>query len=827
MSSRRRFAVARIGAWVLIAGVALTRDPALSGNDASSVAAETKALLDKGSAQAAVELAGGFLKRAVGGAELYGLFGQALLKLGRKDEAAHAFEQALSKLGADSRDVAALERKVGEADPLGLKRRGLFKRATRTLLESAQKLADNDNGERALELAEALVPISTSPERETLGALIARIRAAATEVSLDDASTAEKPSGAWPTYEHKSAHYELICNLEPQVVDRLGAVMDDIWNYYVTVYFDGDASKATGRPAKIRVYTTQKQMLEHWSGDGAPLGWWSPSDWQVTTYDTTSDSGSLDPMLVTLFHEASHQFMTMLEGGGSTPAWINEGTASFFEGAVAMADGRVLWPDAAQGRMAELEFVRKQGKPTVADVLAYSKPESYPGEYYSVGWSLVYYLLQYEDPDTLEYSRRPLYARYRTEIIKKGTDPLKLFEELFIGKDSPGGFASVDEFTKAWGTWLDEQVYPLHRGDGRKAKRLAAAKRYLAAAEKAKGKKKAKVSESELLLRALGHVEYVRTKVDTEPDPTVLELQATLLSRLGRQASAAPVIETLLNLVDAGKATLDPKRYEELEAELSSFDKKNAALRNARGRAQSFAVEARKLLAEYEAKPTYPLRSYTFARAAAAAFDDPADLGAAATRLRGVASTAGVLSGSVCVLGGPVNTWSTIHSQTGVKLSIDDGRVSLETVRPYGAISTATPVQGEYEVRARLRRDGEKFRSSMWGVVFSGTVANDWLVFGINGSGTGFVKWLATSNGGNPVERPLRLPGKFEPPIGEDENPEIAVRVFPDGHAEIRVGARSPQSIELPRALPASGYVGIYAKDAKLTLEDFVVELFP
>ncbi|MBI5434088.1 MAG: hypothetical protein HZA52_14745 [Planctomycetes bacterium] len=797
------------------------------GEDAIAVAAETKALLDKGASAEAAKLAGAYLKRAVGRSELYTLYGQALLKLGRKDEAAHAFEEALAKLAPGARDASALERKLLEADPLAAKRRALFKKASRALLESATKLVENGNAERALEFAEALIPIATAPERDELAALAEKIRAASTEVSLDAAAETEKPSGAWPLYEFTSRHYRLACNLEPAVVERMGAVMDDIWNYYVQVYFDGDEGKASDRPAKIRIYPSRLEMLRNWSGTSAPLGWWDPGAWQVTTYDTSSDMGSLDPMLVTLFHEASHQFMTLLEGGGSTPAWINEGTASFFEGAVAMADRRVLWPDAAQGRMDELELVRRQGKPTVADVLAYADPGSYPGEYYSVGWSLVYFLQQYEDPTTLEYAYRSLYARYRTDVIKKGTPSLQLFEELFVGKDSLGKFESVDDFTARWAKWLDEEVYPLHRGDERRARRLAAAKRYVAAADQARGKKKAKVPEQELLLRALGHVEYVRTKVDREPDGAVLELQAQLLSRLGRPASAAPVIEELLNLADAGKAKLDPKRYAELEAELAGYDKKNAALRNARGRAQGFALEARKLLAEYESKSAYPLRAYTFARRAAAAFDGEPELATAALRLRDVAREKGVLAGSVCALGGPSNAWATIHSAPPTEFGVADDRVTLAAVRPWGSIATQTQVQGEYEVRAKLVRSGERFRSSMWGVVFSGTVANDWLVFGINGSGAGFVKWLATSNGGNPVERPLRLPGRFDPPIGEDENPEIAVHVLPDGRAEIRVGERAPVTVDLPRALPASGYVGIYAKDAKLVLEDFVVELFP
>lgn len=819
--------LAGVVAVVALIGVAPTRDPALWSEDSASIAVQTKALLDKGAHAEAAALVGGWLKRASGGPELLGLYGQALAKLGRKDEAAQAFEQALATLGPGARDASGLERRLGEADPLSSKRRALFKRATRALCESAQKLEASQSGERALELAEALIPIAVSPEREQLAALAERIRAASTEVSLDAASESAAPAGPWPAHELESKRYRLVCNLEPAVVERLGAVMDDIWNYYVQVYFDGDEGKATGRPARIRIYPSRLEMLKHWSGDNAPLGWWSPGEWQVTTYDTSSDSGSLDPMLITLFHEASHQFMTMLEGGGSTPAWINEGTASFFEGAVAMADRRVLWPDAAQLRMAELEVVRQRGTPTVADVIAYDQPGSYPPEYYSVGWSLVYFLQQYEDPTTLEYAYRPLYARYRTDVIKKGTGSLKLFEELFVGPDSLGKFDSVDDFTARWAQWLDQEVYPLHRGDERRARRLAAAKRYLAAADQARGKKKPKVPEQELLLRALGHVEYVRTKVDQEPDGAVLELQANLLGRLGRGASAAPVIEELLNLADAGKTELDPKRYTELEEELASFDQKNAALRNARGRAQSFAREARKLLAEYEGKGTYPLRSYTFARQAGAAFGQDAELVAAAARLREVAGRARVLQGSVVALGGPAQAWSSIHGRAPDEFTLEDGRITLAAVRPWGAIATHTPVGGEYEVRAKLVPQGDRFRSAMWGLVFSGTVSNDWLVFGIDGSGAGFVKWLATSNGGNPVERPLRLPGKFEPRIGEDESPEIAVRVLPDGRAEIRVGQREPVTVTLPRALPASGYVGVYAKDARLAVEDLVVELYP
>ena len=107
-------------------------------------------------------------------------------------------------------------------------------------------------------------------------------------------------------------------------------------------------------------------MLQDWKGDARPSGWWSPGEWTVTCYDTRTTSGSLDAMLETLFHEASHQFMTMVTKGGWAPSWLNEGTATFFEGARGDGGRRVLWPDAAIGRLQDLNamFQRRSAGPS-------------------------------------------------------------------------------------------------------------------------------------------------------------------------------------------------------------------------------------------------------------------------------------------------------------------------------------------------------------------------------------------------------------------------------------------------------------------------------
>ena len=111
-------------------------------------------------------------------------------------------------------------------------------------------------------------------------------------------------------------------------------------------------------------------MLANWTGGSAPEGWWSPGENKVTCYDTRTTTTSLDWMLETLFHEASHQFMTQLESkGGSAPAWLNEGTASYFEGARLLANGTVQTNLIPESRLRGLMYMIETGNPTLHEQL--------------------------------------------------------------------------------------------------------------------------------------------------------------------------------------------------------------------------------------------------------------------------------------------------------------------------------------------------------------------------------------------------------------------------------------------------------------------------
>ena len=439
-------------------------------------------------------LLGEHLKREPGDARSHRLYGEALFQLKRMDAASHHLAIALAELEREgdtsSKEYKGLKSRLAKADPLASSRETFFRKVTKGLVDAAESLIEAGHHERALEVLERAAPFaphSAKRDRETLFTLLEETRARFAEVNLDDAGEGEVEE-ARPLVEVESERYIVSANLEEEVAALVGQTMDDIFVNYIQVYFDGDAGKVSDRKATIRIHPDHPTMMEEWTDPSRSVGgWWSPGEWRVVCYDTRGGGGSLDSMLQTLFHEASHQFMTMRSRGGRAPSWLNEGTASFFEGATAMSDGRVLWPDAARGRLANVSsMLRNKSGPTVRQVVEYEEPSSYPGEYYPFGWGLVFFLQQWEDPETLEYAWRPFYQDYMEHITTRGGGSMALFEELILAKGNPGGFANFDEFAVTWEAWILETVYPLHFGSEVRDLRWAAVDKYLAAAEAAR-----------------------------------------------------------------------------------------------------------------------------------------------------------------------------------------------------------------------------------------------------------------------------------------------------------------------------------------------------
>lgn len=811
---------------------------ALSGGEAPLK--EARSLLGKQRHAEAERLLGDWIAANGGTPEVYELRAQALAGLGQPDRAAHEFALALEGLEASGRGgdrlAGLVQGRLAGEDPLARRRDELCRQMAQGFGEIAEDLLREGHAARALELLERARPLATERVREELELLLAKARAAFEEVDLDGAGDGGSDAGP---IELESEHYVLVCDLEEEVTRLVADTMDDIFSYYVLVYFDGEEGRASKRKATIRLHADHASMMREWPEPGRSVGgWWSPGEWTVHAYDTRQDTGSLDQMLETLFHEASHQFMTMLAGGGNTPSWINEGTASFFEGARAMADRRVLWPVAARARLLSLVSMLSTGSgPSVRDVIAYEEPSSYPGEYYPFGWGLVFYLQQYEDPQTLAYAWRPYYQRYREEIVKRGSGSLALFEEIFLGAGNPGGFASLDGFVTAWKDWIVGEVLPLAQGPERRALRRTRFDRYLAAAAAAaqaqgtKAAKEALVSEEALLLRALEQAEVIRSEIDREehPDGQLLLLEADVLERLGRQAAAAAAIERALELEGRGKLELGAERVAALQERMAALDRRNAPLRQLRLRTAAFTKRARALLQEYdESAEPFPLRTYTFALKAGRALGDAEVLQPAAARLQEKLLDEGLAIGRFVPVDGA--NWETIFTAQESEFAHGPGWLRLAVPARYaGRICTDLELRAPYGVRCRLRRGGEVHRSSFYGVVVAGHRQEDWYAVGVAALDELAVVRCSRDSSGVPTTRSHRSIA-VTPPIAADEEPVLHVRVDPAGVLEIRILGdvpRATQRVELQGPVPARNHLGILVKDGRLDLAELLVEVFP
>jgi len=776
------------------------------------------------------------------------LMGDALAGLRRNDEAAHHYDAALGLRLDEGKtpEVRALERRVLKVDPQADARRGFFGRALTLLSDVGQELIEQGDAERGAQCLERVVALASGDERARIEALIAKARAVVAEVDLD--STRVK--GRNEFIERESEHYRIRAALEPETVEVVAKTMDAIYAYYVEIYLEGDWSKASFPKARITIHPTWNEMAALWA-EQPPAGlggWWNPAANEVHCYDTsdptspTGGMGSREFLLGTLFHESSHQFMHFLclEGKGWSPAWLNEGTASFFEGARAMEDDSVLWPDAAVGRLRNLaQGIAGGGGLPVKDIVGFSAPGSYPGEFYAYGWGLIYYLQEYEDPQTLERPFRPLYDDYRTRITTSAQHlaPLPLFEEVFLGARSPLGHRTLDDFEQAWRRWILDDVRPLSLGNAQRGARLKKATECRAAAARFGPQDE---RQERMLVRALNHLTYVREEIDLAetPDPEILLAQAEVLRELGRPTNESLVLEKVLLLADEGDYELSDDEYDRHSKRLDAIDKENAGLRKARARARNHAKRAFSILADY-AEEGFVLRAYTFAAEAAQVLGHK-KLAAAAGRLKVEATAAGLLKGASRSLFHPdQSAWVSIFppstekrfSQSPVQISIEG-----EGNAPAGRICKEIGLSGEYEVRATLGREGEMELGALHGVVFSANKDvedGEWMICGIDYNGQLVVRSAAVNQGG--LRGGLNVvfetwfdedDEELETPVAPDEHPHLRIRVFPEGRIEVQVGERAPLEIELSVEMPARNYVGIFAVGGKATLTDAVVEEF-
>lgn len=220
----------------------------------------------------------------------------------------------------------------------------------------------------------------------------------------------------------KTKNYDVETNMDYAFFETLAAAMDQMNEFYRSVY---DYKKKTKR---VRLAVHRKRTdFDRFSmeviGQAIPSegvgGYWVNSLQTVAAYDRSmgDPDKTRDDLWNTLFHEASHQFMSIImkkqTGRSYTPSWLDEGTASYFEGCKIKADGTIVKNNIAEGRLRSwFYYEQSEDRKSLTDLIAHIRntgPDenntlSYEGIYYPYGWALAYFLLNYEENDRRVYA---------------------------------------------------------------------------------------------------------------------------------------------------------------------------------------------------------------------------------------------------------------------------------------------------------------------------------------------------------------------------------------------------------------------------------------
>ncbi|MFT5733265.1 MAG: hypothetical protein ACJAZN_002360 [Planctomycetota bacterium] len=283
-------------------------------------------------------------------------------------------------------------------------------------------------------------------------------------------------------YKAEGENYTIVTDMGVEIGDQMLGAMEQMNTFYRQI-FEYKERGGTMRRCEVRVWKTREEFDEY-NADIDPnvKGFYRPDQNNVSTYDPRTEpngsSKTIENLWSTLYHEASHQF-TRAVWKNPIPTWLNEGTASYFEGAALLTGGVVetnriprsrlsglvhylgiddLWDrkEGSSAAGATGRYVPSDDSPGLKSVVSYMAPGSYPGEYYPFGWGLVYFCLNYED-ENAERIYAPIYKDFMKSYYKTGgVSPLQRFKVFFVEEPGIEGIETFEDFENRWIDWIAE-----------------------------------------------------------------------------------------------------------------------------------------------------------------------------------------------------------------------------------------------------------------------------------------------------------------------------------------------------------------------------------
>jgi len=804
----------RVGRWrpaaallavLLAAGVPCA--PARGGEDAKEEVAAARELLEGGQAAEALEQASRALERAPTDPEVLDLASRAAEAAERRDEAlwlAHSARLAAVAAGWKGERLEALAARVEALEPLPPEARAPVDAYARSLLDlgrlcarrrlfvnAVQVLARLEGGLYGPEAEEALERIYR--DKKALAALLdsqVDVPPTATDrkVLLQAAKEDAKHTQWGDAWSLDTDNYTVVTNTGYELAHRTTVAMEQVNRFYREVF--GLKPRGGAPRCKLELFATQALYQERASPPPEAMAYYSPSEVRVAAYDPRSEGRPLSTLWSTLFHEASHQFVDLV-AADDVPAWLNEGTASYFEGARIRADGRVETNLVPRGRLEGLVEVLRSGTPTVREVIEFPGPGSYPGEYYSVGWGLVYFLRNYED-EKLSRPYLPLYEKMLASYRKGGGEPaLARFERLFVEEAAQPGVASLEDLEARFRDWVvDLEARELVESQS-VGPWLESARRHLAAKQLA-------LAEADFrgaLRRMPGHVE-------------ALTGFAELLASQGRRDEALALLRRAREAIRrdgifaAGfSAMQEVEAQEAAERAKERMRKLDAAFADAVDALDRELSAKAAAAAQLYLKAGYPRAALRVVDAAVQLADGDVDL----RMLRdSVASEHGVelfLWRSVPVERGLAGWYATPEWE------VEGGAVRTACTGARAAL-LLEDLPSRYRFEATLR-PSELGPQCFFGLVFGADPEGTWKVAGLEGDIVALYELGETW-------KPLATPGGLPP--GQVGDVRLAVDVRP-GRARVFVDGELYGEQDFPLTALRGG-VGLLAVDAKVEFRD-------
>jgi len=238
-------------------------------------------------------------------------------------------------------------------------------------------------------------------------------------------------------------HYWVMTDMSPEKTMLYGTRLEAAYKYYADVFKDAFQEDPKRPKPRVAIFNTREAYLtygeltlsgrQEWT-----LGYFHPLYKELLLFEDVDQEATLQ----TLYHEAFHQFMSMMVP--KAPYWYNEGIAEFMGGIkVEVARGgqskiveraRVL-----DGRLKALKMALPMAL-KFQDIMLQTPSQFYSGPVsfkYAQAWSMVHFFYEHE-----QGKHRPRIETYFKKL-KDGGDPKSAYDAGF-------GDADGESLQKEW-----------------------------------------------------------------------------------------------------------------------------------------------------------------------------------------------------------------------------------------------------------------------------------------------------------------------------------------------------------------------------------------